>query len=198
MSYVSASVPGQEGKPTWTLFHGTGGDEHQLMPLAEAIEPTWARLGLRGQEMEAGVHRRYFRRFAEGMLDEEDLARRAHEIADWLLENAPKERVAMGYSNGASIVGGLLLLRPESFENVVLLRPMVPLRPAELPDLKGKRALILASRTDGITPFSGAIELSEILSACGATVQVVEAPGGHGLTAFDVQAVQNWIAENFG
>ena len=53
------------------LLHGTGGDEHDLVPLAEAILPGAGIVSPRGQVVENGAPR-FFRRFAEGVLDVED------------------------------------------------------------------------------------------------------------------------------
>jgi phospholipase/carboxylesterase len=53
------------------LLHGTGGDENDMVPLAEAILPGAGIISPRGQLMEHGASR-FFRRFAEGVLDVED------------------------------------------------------------------------------------------------------------------------------
>jgi predicted esterase len=53
---------------------------------------------------------RFFRRLAEGVFDERDVVRRAHELADFLVGVASRygrsqeKLVALGYSNGANIV----------------------------------------------------------------------------------------------
>lgn len=180
-------------------FHGTGGDEFQLADLIRQLDAHAPQLAPRGQEMEAGLYRRYFKRLAEGVLDEADLAMRAGELAQWLrgvVEThglADRRRVAVGYSNGASISAGILLLHPEAWDGVVLLRPMVPLTPDPLPNLEGKRVLILASPSDAITPIQGAVELREILESAGAQVQFEMVPGGHSLTQRDLEIAQAFI-----
>jgi pimeloyl-ACP methyl ester carboxylesterase len=95
---------------------------------------------------------RFFRRLAEGVFDEEDVARRAHDLADFVASAreaygiaAP---VALGFSNGANIAAAVLLLRPEALAGAVLLRAMVPLGAPPLADLAGRRVLILSGDRD--------------------------------------------------
>jgi len=74
---------------------------------------------------------RFFRRLSEGVFDLDDLRARTHELADWITESAlqyqfdPAGLVALGYSNGANIAASVLLLRPESLSNAILLRAML-------------------------------------------------------------------------
>jgi phospholipase/carboxylesterase len=63
---------------------------------------------------------RFFRRLAEGVFDEEDVIRRAHQLADFVGEAArfynfdPKRLIAVGYSNGANIAAAFLLVAARS------------------------------------------------------------------------------------
>ena len=99
---------------------------------------------------------RFFRRLAEGMFDEEDVRRRAHELADFFAEARETYGLAaptaLGYSNGANIAAALLLLRPEALAGAVLLRPMMPLRSVSPRGLDGKPVLLVSGRADPIAP----------------------------------------------
>ncbi len=59
---------------------------------------------------------RFFRRFAEGVFDEKDVKVRANELADFVVAAASKyhfessQLTAVGYSDGANIAAGMLLL----------------------------------------------------------------------------------------
>lgn len=133
-------------QPTLVLFHGTGGNERDLLPLAELLAPGASVLGIRGNVLENGMPR-YFRRLAEGIFDEEDLIFRTHEVKQFLEEAAAKygfdagNLVAVGYSNGANIAGSLLFHYGALFRAAVLLHPMVPLRGLAIPSLQGFRSL---------------------------------------------------------
>jgi len=79
--------------------------------------PGSALLSPRGKVLENGMPR-FFRRLSEGVFDEADLRRRAHELADFVQEAREAygiaEPVAVGFSNGANIAAAVLLLRPEA------------------------------------------------------------------------------------
>ena len=77
------------------LLHGTGGDENDLIPLARMIAPTASLLSPRGKVLENGMPR-FFRRLAEGVFDEDDVRRRANELADFVTNaRAPRWAIPM-------------------------------------------------------------------------------------------------------
>src|ERR1700755_2782920 len=117
-------------KQTLLLLHGTGGNEHQLLGLGRELNPEAALLSPRGKVLERGAPR-FFRRLAEGVFDESDVVRRAHELADFAEAARKKygvtEPIALGYSNGANISAAMLMLRPQALRGAILLRAMAPL-----------------------------------------------------------------------
>src|SRR5437899_2095371 len=90
------------------LLHGTGGNERDLIPLGHDLDPNASLLSPRGKVLENGMPR-FFRRLAEGVFDLEDLKKRTHELADFVVSATAhykfdmKKIVAVGYSNGANI-----------------------------------------------------------------------------------------------
>ena len=116
---------------TLLLLHGTGGNEDDLIPLGSELSPGSSMLSPRGKVLENGMPR-FFRRFAEGVFDVEDLKYRTNELAGFI--EAASSRygfdqnsiVGVGYSNGANIGASLLLLHPGVLRGAVLFRPMVP------------------------------------------------------------------------
>ena len=66
--YLHRVRPGAAGAPIFFVFHGTGGDESDLMPLARRVAPKARLLGLRGRSAEEGVNR-WFRRLGMGRFD---------------------------------------------------------------------------------------------------------------------------------
>lgn len=192
--------PGTEpDKPTLVLFHGTGGNEHDLIPLGEMLSPGSALLGVRGGVLENGMPR-FFRRLAEGVFDEEDLVFRTHEMKAFLDEAAsrygfdPSRMTAVGYSNGANIAGSLLLHYGSVFSSAVLLHPMVPLRGLTPPSLQGVPVFIGAGTNDPMSPQAETRELEEILTGAGAEVSVHWSSQGHRLTAAEAEAARAWLA----
>lgn len=199
LSHIHRFEPATEpGRPPLLLLHGTGGDESDLIPLGRTISPGSALLSPRGKVLENGMPR-FFRRFAEGVLDEEDVRRRAHELADFIAEARKaygiEPPLALGFSNGANIAAALLLLRPEALAGGVLLRAMLPLSDPPQVDLAGKRVLVLSGQMDPMIPAESAARLGTFLGEAGAEVEARSLPIGHGLSQTDVQLAQDWIAK---
>ena len=99
--------------PPLLLLHGTGGDEGDLLPLGRTVAPGSALLSPRGKVLENGMPR-FFRRLAEGVFDQDDVRRRAHELADFVKaarnEYGIVAPTALGYSNGANIAAAVMVL----------------------------------------------------------------------------------------
>jgi phospholipase/carboxylesterase len=197
LDFVHEFVPGSS-KRTLLLLHGTGGNEHDLIPLGREIDPAAAILSPRGKVLENGMPR-FFRRIAEGIFDEEDLKRRTHELAEFVAaaaqhyELAAGEIVAVGYSNGANIAASLLLLRPETLRAAILFRAMVPLVPEKLPDLSSVRVWIGAGNQDPIIPTSETQRLVDLLRSARADVTIRFVNAGHGLTNNEIEIARDWL-----
>ncbi|PYJ06889.1 MAG: hydrolase [Verrucomicrobia bacterium] len=200
LDFIHRFLPAPAGGTARTLLllHGTGGDENDLIPLGRELDPTAALLSLRGNVLENSMPR-FFRRLAEGVFDEEDVIRRAHELADFVDAAAaqygfdPREMTTVGYSNGANIAAALLLLRPDVLASAVLFRAMVPLVPSVLPKLASTRVLITSGQEDPIVPVENAERLVAMLRGAGAEVNWRLEPAGHGLVSGDVEAAKEWL-----
>lgn len=177
-------LPGA-GQPPLLLLHGTGGDEHDLLPLREHLAADAPVLSPRGEVLENGMPR-FFRRVAEGVFDEDDLRVRVDELADFVVgigvERGVGPWTAVGFSNGANIASAMLFRRPEVLAGAVLLAAMVPFRdgPGEV-DLALKRVAVSNGRRDPMATAEQTATLVAQLRGCGA--EVVEFPhdGGHGI-----------------
>ncbi len=186
------------GSTTLLLLHGTGGDEEDLIPLGRALLPGAGMLSPRGKVLERGAAR-FFRRIAEGVFDQEDLARRTAELAEFIERAATTYEldrgrfVAVGFSNGANIAASLLLRRPGLLRGAVLLSPMVPFVPDPTPDLTGTSVFIGAGRADPIAPATQTEHLARLLRQTGAQVTLHWEPGGHAVSKGEVDAAQRWI-----
>lgn len=197
----SAPTPGApDAGVTLLLLHGTGGDENDLLDLGRLLMPGAGLLSPRGKVRERGMPR-FFRRLAEGVFDLDDLRARASELADFVAQAAttygfdPARVVAVGFSNGANIAGGVLFLRPETLAGAVLFHAQVTMEPETSLDLSGKRILISAGRADPLVPQSETERLAEQLRQRGAQVDLRWQPGGHTLTQSEALAAQAWLAE---
>src|SRR5206468_10759423 len=100
---------------------------------------------------------------------------------------------AVGYSTGAKIATGMLLLQPEMMHRVILFRAMVLLIPDKLPALCSMRIWIGTGDQDPIVPASETKRLVELLRRAGADVKIRFATAGHGLTNDDLEAARHWL-----
>ncbi len=199
LNFVHEFVPGSSMR-TLLLLHGTGGNEHDLIPLGREIDPAAAILSPRGKVLENGMPR-FFRRLAEGVFDEEDLKKNTYELADFVSAAAqhyefPADKIAaVGYSNGANIAASLLLLRPKTLRAAVLFRALVPLVPEKMPDLSSVRVWIGAGNQDPVIPTSETQRLVELLRSARAEVTIHFVNAGHGLTSAEVETASQWLSE---
>jgi phospholipase/carboxylesterase len=189
--------PGTSTLPPVLLLHGTGGNEHDLLGLAESIAPGRSLLSVRGKVLENGMPR-FFKRFAEGKFDEDDIRLRAAELAAFVRAaqghygiTAP---IALGYSNGANIAAALLVLDPSLLAGAVLLRAMAPFKEMPNPGLPGTPVLLLSGQVDQMIPLAEANRLVATLQSSGAKVSQHILPTGHGLTQSDLAHMTRYFS----
>jgi predicted esterase len=191
-------APASPAAPTLLLLHGTGGTEHDLVPLAADIAPAAGILSPRGKVLEGSMPR-FFRRLAEGVFDLEDLRFRTDELARFVEASAARYGldaatiVAVGFSNGANIAASLLLLTPGVLAGAILFRAMVPMVPDPLPSLTGTRILMSNGRADPLIPMARAEALADLFRRCAADVTLEWQPGGHNLTKRDVELAARFL-----
>jgi len=202
LTYHHRFVPGTNpSAPPLLLLHGTGGDENDLISLAQKVSPGSPLLSPRGNVSENGA-RRFFARLAEGRFDPAEVTRRTLALADFVAaatQHYAMDRaqlIALGFSNGANIAATLLLLRPESLSGAVLLRPMVVLEPVRVPDLAGKRILLSSGAQDPIVPDSHPNRLADCFRSAGATVALQTHQAGHGLIPDDLVVTAAFLAQS--
>ena len=144
LGFVHRFVPGADAaRPPLLLLHGTGGDEHDLIPLAAAdrARPHAAVAARQGER--AGPDavlpplarrrlgpRRFQARAPPSSPNSSSARSRRYELA---------KPIALGYSNGANIAWSLLLKEPGLLAGAILLRAMLPFDPRPLPDLPACR-----------------------------------------------------------
>lgn len=189
---------------TLLLLHGTGGDEHDLLPLAAHFGTAVNLLSLRGNASENGKPR-FFRRLGVGLFDEEDVIFRTHELVRSVRQLSEREGfdvtqlVALGYSNGANMAGALLLLYPELLAGAILWRPMQPLV-RHVPAFCTNRhqpVLLQPGIKDSAVPLSASAAYAALLKQGGFELSRYDANAGHNLLHDDVQAAAAWFHEHF-
>jgi predicted esterase len=203
LGFIHKFVPAQSGSAenvTLLLLHGTGGDENDLLPLGNALWPGAALLGVRGKVLENGMPR-FFRRYAEGVFDVEDLKSRTEELAQFIDAAAErysftrKKLIVVGYSNGANIGSSLILLHPHYLAAAVLFRAMLPFVPDLIRDFSHLSVFIGAGRSDHIVPSGQVEELGALFESGGADLTISWGQGGHELGEDDIAAAKTWLSK---
>jgi phospholipase/carboxylesterase len=196
-AYIHKVLPGSPGGPLVLVFHGTGGDESQLVSLGRDLVPEATIISPRGDVSEHGAAR-FFRRTGEGVYDMDDLARATGKMAGFVKAHVvaakPSAVYGLGYSNGANILAALVFEAPDLFDAAVLMHPLIPFEPRVKGSLAGRHILLTAGRRDPICPPNLTTRLEAYLRADGADVTVEWHEGGHEVRPNEIEAARRLFA----
>lgn len=189
---------GDPNHPLYLLFHGTGGNEKDLLGLMDLIDEKASLLSFRGDVNEHGLLR-FFKRVRPGVFDEEDLISRTAKYQKELqslidqYQTEASHVIALGYSNGANFIGSMLYHNEQRIQTCVLLHPMVPYQSIKPQDLKGIRVCITAGTNDPICPYSESEQLHKDLVAAHAQTHVITTDQGHQISQDELHQVKAWL-----
>jgi phospholipase/carboxylesterase len=196
MTYQFAEVAAAPGAPLLFLFHGTGGNENDLIGLGRQLMPDAHLIAPRGDVSEGGALR-FFRRTGEGVYDMSDFARATAKMESFITEHverlAPSSVAALGYSNGANILASLLFAGNARIDRAVLMHPLIPFAPSPQPALAGKQVLITAGRRDPISPAALTETLAGYFVAQGAQSSIEWHEGGHEIRPQELVAARQFL-----
>lgn len=187
----------KKGAPVFVLLHGTGGTETDLLPLAQALNPEYNVLSIRGNVKENGMNR-YFRRLGEGNYDWEDLEFRGNELYKFIADKAEehdfklRDVIFVGFSNGSNIAIQLMLQQEEKFKKAMLFAPLYPTDLEKKHDFSDVEVFLSLGKGDPIVPESEServIKLFEDRNAAVTTVWV----NGHTLPQEALIAGKEWL-----
>lgn len=167
---------GEQGKPVFLLLHGTGGDERDLLPLAEMLDPSYNVLSVKGEISENSMAR-YFKRRAEGDYDLEDLEYRGQELYDFIKESSKEyefnleDVIPVGFSNGSNMAINLILRESTPFQKALLFAPLYPLDLQDnQKDLSNFKVFLSMGKQDPIVTQEQSERVIEIFKERGAEV----------------------------
>jgi phospholipase/carboxylesterase len=197
MTYHFAEVAAPAGSRLLFLFHGTGGDENNLVALGRQLMPEAHLIAPRGDVSEGGALR-FFKRTAEGVYDMADFARATEKMGRFVAEQAerlePASVAALGYSNGANILASVLFDAPDRIDRAVLMHPLIPFEPPPQQMLAGKQVLITAGRRDPIAPAALTEQLARYFGEQGAEISLEWHDGGHEIVQAELAAAQRFLS----
>jgi phospholipase/carboxylesterase len=191
-------IPGAspDGVPV-VMLHGSGGDEHDLVPLAAELAPGSPTLCIRGSvEIDGGFA--FFHRRADRSIDEADIGARIPELGAFIEaaganHGFSKPPVVIGFSNGAIMAAALLLIHPSLFSAGILLRPLSPFLEDPPTHLRATPVLTIDGEKDSRRSPGDGARLAERLSRAGATVTHRVLPVGHAITEMDRRIARDWV-----
>ena len=196
-AYIHKVLPGSPGGPLLFVFHGTGGDESQLVSLGLDLVPGATVISPRGDVSEHGAAR-FFRRTGEGVYDMDDLARGTSKMVAFVKAHVeaakPLAVLGLGYSNGANILASVMFDEPELFDATVLMHPLIPFEPQVQGSLAGRHILVTAGKRDPICPPNLTARLEAYLRGDGADVTVEWHEGGHEVRPNEIEAARRLFA----
>jgi phospholipase/carboxylesterase len=188
---------------TFLLLHGSGADEHDLLALGRALDPTANLLSPRGLRKSDGANR-FFKLLEQDTYDEREVIENSSELADFLWAAAGEygfnadNVYAVGFSNGANAATALLLLQPQSVAGVIAFGNNkvfedTPFKKGP-PDLAGKRVWVANGQADEYSPQFRVDSLIQEFRQLGASVQFMLHPGGHTISKDHIQQIRRELA----
>lgn len=169
------------------LLHGTGGNENDLLTIANYVSPEATKIGIRGRILENGMPR-YFKRHALGVFDIENLIEETYWLKETIHTLIEKYHLkdqllhVLGYSNGANIASSLNFHFPNMFKKSILFHPMMPFETLDYPSLKNQDIFIAAGKNDPIVAHENTLELAQIYQKHDANVELYWSYSGHQIT----------------
>jgi phospholipase/carboxylesterase len=192
--YIHRFVPGATpDRLPIVMFHGSGGDEHALEPLAAALAPGSPTLLIRGTvEIDGGFA--FFHRNPDRSINEADIGARIPALAAFIeAYGFSRPPIGVGFSNGAIMVAALLLTHPNLFSGAILFRPLSPFQHDPPTSLDGMPILITDGEKDSRRSPGDGTRLAERLRHAGATVTHHVLPVGHSITTIDEGLARDWL-----
>ncbi|EHI70725.1 alpha/beta hydrolase [Streptococcus ictaluri] len=189
---------GQADQPIFVLLHGTGGDEHSLLAIADFLNPDANVLSLRGDVDENGLLR-FFKRHGEGHFDLDDLEKRGQALLAFLKEASTEHHldlnrtVLVGFSNGANMAINLLLADGSPLTKGMLFAPMYPVPIDHLRESKADTSVFLSmGKRDPIATLEDSQTVIELFQKRLAQVQTFWV-GSHEITRESLEAAKDWL-----
>lgn len=179
---------------TLLLLHGTGADEHDLLHLGQALDPTASLLSPRGMYLEGGMNR-FFERYPDGTFNEASIDEGVEELAGFIGAAIAEYGVdsanifAVGFSNGANTAAALLIRHPKLLTGAALFGSTRPYKTVEPVDLTGKRVWLANGDQDSYAPNAVSEVWVNQLNSFGANATWLRHLGGHQISPAHVAQI---------
>ena len=166
---------------TLIMLHGTGGNEEQMLSLANLIDKDANILSIRGNVVENGMNR-FFKRDGIGLYNIENYKFETNNLID-AINNFSKEykfkleyATIVGFSNGANIALGIIQTNP-IINNFILYSPDYINKEEGFNNLEGKNIYISTAENDPYVNFRNMETLINRLTDNQANLKVLKTSG---------------------
>lgn len=193
--------PGDPSLPPLVLLHGSGGNERDMLPVAQAVAPTAAAFSVRGRvAWENGYA--FFKRFPDRSLDEASIRAEVPILAAFVAEISARQPswpkpILVGFSNGAIMAAAQVMMFPNLAQGAALLRPLPPFATPMTTRLPGLPVLVIDATDDVRRLSADGVEMAAQLHQAGARVDHQRVSSGHDLTNADLQLLRGWLVDGF-
>lgn len=200
---------GSDRPPLLLLLHGYGSHEHDLMGLADYVDPRYRVVSVRAPLiLDMGGFAWFSIEFTPvGLSMDTDEAFAARDrLLDLLIQlqqssgNDGSDTVVVGFSQGAALAMGLLLASPERLAGVgflsgVWLREFLPEDEQILNALTDKPVLQTHGIHDPLLPINKAHKTHKLLASLPIDLSYHEYPMAHEINADCLQQLRTWLAD---
>ncbi|MDG6119553.1 alpha/beta hydrolase [Lactococcus formosensis] len=195
--------PGDKNLTPVLVLHSTGGDEKQLIPLAEDLFPNHPLLSIRGRVSDQGINR-YFKLKGPGFTKENFDLESLSQESQWLAAEVVRlgeeyeldlsKLAVIGYSNGANVALYMQLKGLIQFDRVLAFHAM-QLTDVDTPVIADESKIFLThADNDPIVTQANLEELSSDLQKTECELEVFKASFGHQLSNEELVAAKKWLA----
>lgn len=176
----------------FVLFHGTGGNESDLLFLTGELDSHASVISFLGN-VGIGKNRRFFNPLVNGKLDKQDYSEKIEKfLKNWDLMDISKYKniTFIGYSNGANFTLGLLEKRPDIANTTILLHPS-NFDWQFLKKPEKNKIIATTGALDLIAPAADVVKLKTQLSGIGyEEFQIIMLDSGHEITNKEIEKLK--------
>lgn len=188
---------------TLILLHGYGADENDLLPIAHELDPRLRAVSLQAPLSMGGSMRAWFNlaQDARGISFDPKEARQglrtAAEAVEEIAAGSPRPFL-LGFSQGAAMALGVMLMRPELAAGVLSLSGVPPvMEPRDLAPrekLRGLPVFAAHGLHDTLLPIELGRTVRDELKRLGLDVEWHEYPMGHMVVPQEIDDARRWLA----
>lgn len=176
----------------FVLFHGTGGNESDLLFLTGELDSHASVISFLGN-VGIGKNRRFFNPLVNGKLDKQDYSEKIEKfLKNWDLMDISKYKniTFIGYSNGANFTLGLLEKRPDIANTTILLHPS-NFDWQFLKKPEKNKIIATTGALDLMAPAADVVKLKNQLSGIGyEEFQIIMLDSGHEITNEEIEKLK--------